>query len=480
MAAGLGRLLALERRAFLQAMFSRPLVAATGMGLLLGQLRPASTRHASRTIPPRHRLARRSAAGERDARCVRDHCRLGLHGLADGGGGTPALWTVALFSFRPRAPRPPGGPAGRVLRRPRAQASSSPRPGSSSGPCGRTCSASGRTCSSTSPSTPAARCWGCAIGSLLSQVPLVVLRGLAWAFPAMASVAAATARARLARPERRPLGPGGGRGDDRLHPGARLGERMIGPGTHLPRSVKIAGLPPLPPAPGQLESEGDAEPRAGLRPLPGAAAALPGPAGAPRGGAAPPDLLQHPPVRGRGHRGRRALPRGADRGRRGGRPAGDGVQERPDGPPGRPGRRFLLALAPAGRRRVLCRARALAWRLGRGALPRPLQRRPLHAPGVALPQGPPAGGPAGRGGGEGAAARAGGPPPGALPRPAPVRQRRPSPLPSGPNREDWEAGSWPVVVSPGGAQLRSGRQESFHGGAPGVAALLAGCLGAFL
>src|SRR5438270_2150466 len=30
-----GGLLALERRAFLQAMFSRPLVAATGMGLLL-------------------------------------------------------------------------------------------------------------------------------------------------------------------------------------------------------------------------------------------------------------------------------------------------------------------------------------------------------------------------------------------------------------------------------------------------------------
>src|SRR5690606_29474985 len=31
-----GGLLALERRAVLQAMFSRPLVAATGMGLLLG------------------------------------------------------------------------------------------------------------------------------------------------------------------------------------------------------------------------------------------------------------------------------------------------------------------------------------------------------------------------------------------------------------------------------------------------------------
>src|SRR5262249_1780996 len=33
-----GALVSLERRAFLQAMFSRPLVAATGMGLLLGQL----------------------------------------------------------------------------------------------------------------------------------------------------------------------------------------------------------------------------------------------------------------------------------------------------------------------------------------------------------------------------------------------------------------------------------------------------------
>ena len=33
-----GALVSLERRAFLQAMFSRPLVAATGMGMLLGQL----------------------------------------------------------------------------------------------------------------------------------------------------------------------------------------------------------------------------------------------------------------------------------------------------------------------------------------------------------------------------------------------------------------------------------------------------------
>src|SRR5260370_40974010 len=33
-----GGLLAVERRAFLQAMFSRPLVAATGMGLLLDDL----------------------------------------------------------------------------------------------------------------------------------------------------------------------------------------------------------------------------------------------------------------------------------------------------------------------------------------------------------------------------------------------------------------------------------------------------------
>ena len=33
-----GGLLALERRAFLQAMLSRPLVAATGMGLLLDDL----------------------------------------------------------------------------------------------------------------------------------------------------------------------------------------------------------------------------------------------------------------------------------------------------------------------------------------------------------------------------------------------------------------------------------------------------------
>src|SRR3954452_15353355 len=33
-----GGILAVERRAFLQAMFSRPLVAATGMGLLLDDL----------------------------------------------------------------------------------------------------------------------------------------------------------------------------------------------------------------------------------------------------------------------------------------------------------------------------------------------------------------------------------------------------------------------------------------------------------
>ena len=132
-------------------------------------------------------------------------------------------------------------------------------------------------------------------------------------------------------------------------------------GTHLPRSVKIARLPALALPAGRVEPEGDAEPGAGLRALPGAGAALPGHAGAPRG-AVQRHLTffnTHPYVAAAivggvlYHEERIAR-------RRGGRPAGDGVQGAPDGPAGRAGRRVLLALAPAGRRRVLRRAGARA------------------------------------------------------------------------------------------------------------------------
>ena len=82
----------------------------------------------------------------------------------------------------------------------------------------------------------------------------------------------------------------------------------------------------------------------------------PDPRAAAGGGAAPPDLLQHPPLRGGGDRGRGALPRGAHRPRRGGPPERvTDFKAALMGPAGGARGRVLLALAQAGRGRAAAR-----------------------------------------------------------------------------------------------------------------------------
>src|SRR5262249_28832392 len=106
-----GGLLALERRAFLQAMISRPLVAATGMGLLLNdpqsglavgmvlELFHLGSANLGAALPENDTVA---ATGAAAAAC----------GLAGGTGlSTPAMWSLAIVFFVGL------GQAGRFLRR---------------------------------------------------------------------------------------------------------------------------------------------------------------------------------------------------------------------------------------------------------------------------------------------------------------------------------------------------------------------------
>lgn len=190
-----GGLLAVERRAFLQAMFSRPLVAATGMGWLLGdvvsglyigmvlELFHLGSANLGAALPENETLAATGATAAAAA-------------LAGGtGGSTPAYWSVAILLFAGL------GRAGRAVDRSLERYSSrlafkaveiadhgelarAVRQnlwgmwphfvvfGAATGACGLI---------------------GFWLAPAISALPLRALRGLAWAYPAIASVAAAIA-----------------------------------------------------------------------------------------------------------------------------------------------------------------------------------------------------------------------------------------------------------------------------------------------
>ena len=182
-----GALTSLERRAFLQAMFSRPLVAATGMGLLLGQLQPGlylGTASLGAALPENDTLA---ATGTTAAAAM----------MAEqtGGGGTPAIWSLCLLLFAGL------GLLGRVVdRRLESHAAALSAHGLELAEHGQLERAVRQNLWGIWPYAlayfllnVACAALGLLIGTFLSQVPLVGLRGLAWAFPAMASVAAAIA-----------------------------------------------------------------------------------------------------------------------------------------------------------------------------------------------------------------------------------------------------------------------------------------------
>src|SRR6516225_360495 len=94
-----GGLLAVERRAFMQAMISRPLVAATGMGLLLDDVQSGlyvgmvlelfflGGANLGAALPENDTLAATGASAA-------------AAGLAGGMGlSTPATWSLAIISF---------------------------------------------------------------------------------------------------------------------------------------------------------------------------------------------------------------------------------------------------------------------------------------------------------------------------------------------------------------------------------------------
>jgi mannose/fructose/N-acetylgalactosamine-specific phosphotransferase system component IIC len=191
-----GALAILERRAFLQAMFSRPLVAATGMGLVLGQLQTGlylgmvlelfylGTASLGAALPENDTLA---ATGTTAAAATM--------AWQTGGGGTPALWSLSLLLFAGL------GQLGRAVdHRLEAHASQLSMHGLELAEHGELERAVRQNLWGIWPYAVVyfalnAICaaLGFLIGKGLSEVPLFALRGFAWAFPAMASVAAAIA-----------------------------------------------------------------------------------------------------------------------------------------------------------------------------------------------------------------------------------------------------------------------------------------------
>ena len=191
-----GGLVAVERKAFLQAMFSRPLVAATAMGVLLNdvpsglfigmllELFHLGTANLGAALPDNDTL---SATGTSAAAATM--------AAATGAGSTPALWSLAVLLFVGLGRV--GQLVDRVLER---YSSRLARKALASAEAGQLTRAMRQNLWGMWPHfvlfgamTAACALAGFFLGPLLERMPLPLLRGLAWAYPAMASVAAALA-----------------------------------------------------------------------------------------------------------------------------------------------------------------------------------------------------------------------------------------------------------------------------------------------
>lgn len=191
-----GGLLVLERRAFLQAMFSRPLAAATGTGLLLDDL--AAGVWVGVFFELLH-LGSASLGGsnpEHDTLpSVTATAAAAMVGEVSGGPSTPAVWALATLCFLPMGKL---GRAIEVALDTRALRYTTRAEGlMSEGQLRRAARqnlagmwphfvAFGGLCA-------AAAAVGPLLHRLESSLPLAAVRGLAWAWPAMTSVAAAVA-----------------------------------------------------------------------------------------------------------------------------------------------------------------------------------------------------------------------------------------------------------------------------------------------
>ena len=191
-----GGLVAVERKAFLQAMFSRPLVAATAMGALLGDV-PAGLfvgmllelfhlggANLGASLPDNDTLSATATSAAAATMAA-----------ATGANSTPALWSLAILLFVGLGrlgrwlDRSLEGYAARLARRALASAEA-----------GQLTRAMRQNLWGMWPHfvlygllTASCALAGFFLAPVLERLPLPVLRGLAWAYPAMASVAAAIA-----------------------------------------------------------------------------------------------------------------------------------------------------------------------------------------------------------------------------------------------------------------------------------------------
>jgi mannose/fructose/N-acetylgalactosamine-specific phosphotransferase system component IIC len=191
-----GGLVALERKAFLQAMLSRPLVASTGMGLLLQDLPSGlfigmllelfylGAANLGAALPDHDTLA---ATGATAAAAT--------IGLGSGAPSTPALWALAILLFAWLAK------VGRVMDRNLERYSSRvARKALASAESGNLDQAMRQNLWGMWPHffvfggvSAACAAIGYGLAPIYRELPLNAVRGLAWAYPAMASVAAAIA-----------------------------------------------------------------------------------------------------------------------------------------------------------------------------------------------------------------------------------------------------------------------------------------------
>ncbi len=191
-----GGLVSLERRAFLQAMLARPLVAATVMGLLMGdtlaglyigmllELFHLGSANLGAALPENDTLAATGTAAAASA----------LASATDGH-SAPALWSLAilLFVWLGRA----GRTLDRALERYSARMAEFAARSAQAGDLRR---AVRQNLWAMWPhfvlfglANVACAAVGYCVAPLYEKIPPPVLRGLAWAYPAMASVAAAIA-----------------------------------------------------------------------------------------------------------------------------------------------------------------------------------------------------------------------------------------------------------------------------------------------
>jgi mannose/fructose/N-acetylgalactosamine-specific phosphotransferase system component IIC len=191
-----GGVVALERKAFLQAMLSRPLVASTVMGLILSDVASGlfvgmflelfylGAANLGASLPENDTLAATGTAAA--AACMAQ---------ATGSGSTPALWSIAILLFIPL------GRAGRVLdRRLEGYSARLAATALSAAEAGHLSRAVRQNLWGMWPHlalfggvTAACAVVGFGLGPLVERLPLGLLRGLAWAYPALGSVAAAIA-----------------------------------------------------------------------------------------------------------------------------------------------------------------------------------------------------------------------------------------------------------------------------------------------